>query len=84
MKGLIAISIYWHGQPRPGLFRIIPVPLNGELGFAEYCRDGPSDLFRALALTIAVLSDDGSSIAEKISFVDAGLFPLIGLPETLD
>lgn len=84
LKTVYAAYPIWHGQPRPGLFRIVPVPLNGELGFAEYCRDGPSDPFRALALTIAVLSDDGSSIAEKISFVDAGLFPLMGLPGTLD
>ncbi len=74
----------WGERPGPGLFRIVPVSLNGELGFAEYCRETITGPFTALALTIALLDQTGTQIAGKVSFVDGSLFPLMGLAASLN
>jgi RNA polymerase sigma-70 factor, ECF subfamily len=74
----------WGGQPRPGIFRILPTALNGELAFAEYVRQPPGDLYRPLALTIAMLDSSGTHIVEKVSFVSPELIIRLGFPETLE
>lgn len=74
----------WRGQPGPGVFRVIPASLNGDLVFAEYCRDGSGGPYEPLALTVARLSPDGTHIVEKLSFVDGGLLTRLGFPATLD
>jgi RNA polymerase sigma-70 factor (ECF subfamily) len=74
----------WNGRPGPGVFRILPTSLNGQLAFAEYCRENPRGPYRALALTVATLDSDGTHIAEKASFVRADLFPSMGLPRALE
>jgi hypothetical protein len=58
--------------------------LNGELAFAEYCRDRPDGPFQALAFTIARFDPTGTAIAEKVSFVDADLLVRAGFPRALD
>ena len=73
----------WNGRPRPGVFRILPTSLNGQLAFGEYCREGSAGPWRALALTLATLDATGTRIAEKVSFVQSELFPLMGLPDVL-
>jgi RNA polymerase sigma-70 factor (ECF subfamily) len=74
----------WGDRPGPGLFRILPAALNGELGFAEYCRDAPNGPYRALALTVTTLNPAGTHIAEKVSFVRPDLFASMGFPEVLE
>jgi RNA polymerase sigma-70 factor (ECF subfamily) len=74
----------WNGRPGPGVFRILPTSLNGQLAWAEYCRERPEGPHRALALTVATLDGKGDLIAGKVSFVEGDLFPAMGLPEALD
>lgn len=74
----------WGSRPRPGVFRILPTALNGELAFAEYCRERAGGPYRALALTVATLDATGEHIAEKVSFVSPELVVKLGFPETLD
>jgi RNA polymerase sigma-70 factor (ECF subfamily) len=73
----------WNGDPGPGVFRIIPVALNGEQGFAEYCRLEPGGPYQALALTVVEFDRDGTHMTEKVSFVWPDLFGSLGLPEVL-
>lgn len=73
----------WSGRPGPGVFRIIPVSLNGDLAFAEYCRSRSDGPYEALALTVTSLTFDGSRIAEKVSFLRTDLFTRLGLPSSL-
>jgi RNA polymerase sigma-70 factor (ECF subfamily) len=74
----------WQGRPGPGVFRILPAALNGELAFAEYCREGRSGPYKALAFTIATLTRDGRRISEKVSFVRPDLFAQFGFPESIE
>ncbi|MGE5716166.1 MAG: RNA polymerase subunit sigma-70 [Acidobacteriota bacterium] len=74
----------WGGCPRPGVFRILPTALNGELAFAEYCRALPRGPFKALALTVAMLDSSGACIVEKVSFVNAELLVRLGFPPALE
>ena len=74
----------WGSGPGPGVFRMVPTAMNGELAFAEYCREQPDGPYRALALTVAVLDLSGTHIAEKVSFVSADLVVRLGFPRTLD
>jgi RNA polymerase sigma-70 factor (ECF subfamily) len=74
----------WRGRPSPGVFRILPTSLNGELAFGEYCREEPRGPWHALALTVATLDATGTRIARKVSFVDADLFADVGLPAEME
>lgn len=74
----------WREQPRPGVFRILPTALNGELGFAEYLREEPDGPYKALAFTIATLTRDGTHITEKVSFVRPDLFIALGFPQNIE
>ena len=73
----------WNGAPGPGVFRVIPLLLNGDLAFAEYCRSVPDGPYDALALTVMSLGPGASRIAEKVSFVRADLLTRLGLPASL-
>lgn len=73
----------WNGNPGPGAFRVLPLSLNGEQGFAEYCRGEPRGPYQALALTVVELDCDGTRMTEKVSFVRPDLFGALGLPEVL-
>lgn len=74
----------WDGPPGPGVFRILPTALNGELGFAEYYRKTPDGPYRALAFTLVTLNRDGTRIAEKVSFVRPELFAMLGFPQSIE
>jgi RNA polymerase sigma-70 factor, ECF subfamily len=84
LRELYAGYPVWDGQPGPGVFRILPTALNGDLAFAEYCRERPGEPYRALALTVAILDANGSAMVEKVSFVDTGLMVRMGFPEALE
>jgi RNA polymerase sigma-70 factor (ECF subfamily) len=74
----------WGGRPGRGVFRMLPASLNGELGFAEYCRDTPNGPYNALAFTVVTLDPVGTRIAEKVSFVRGDLFARMGFPTVLE
>lgn len=74
----------WAGHPGPGVFRMVPTALNGELGFAEYLREKPDGPYKALAFTVATLTRDGTRIAEKVSFVRPELFAPLGFPQSIE
>jgi RNA polymerase sigma-70 factor (ECF subfamily) len=75
----------WKGlPPGPGVFRILPTALNGELAFAEYAREEPDRPYTPLAFTIVILNADGTRVAEKVSFVQPDLLVRMGFPPTLE
>ncbi len=74
----------WGGEPRPGVFRMIPTRLNGQLGIAEYWRPGSQNTFTPLALTVVTPNRDGTLIAEKTSFVRPELFEKFGHPLSVE
>lgn len=74
----------WNGRPRPGVFRILPTALNGELAFAEYCRERPDGPYTPLAFTVVTLNADGTRISEKVSFVQPDLLVRSGFPPSLE
>ena len=74
----------WNGPPGPGVFRILPAWLNGDLGFAEYCRETREGPYKALAFTLVTLNQDGTRIAEKVSFVRPDLLAKWGFPQNVE
>jgi RNA polymerase sigma-70 factor (ECF subfamily) len=80
LRTLYAGYPIWGGNPGPGFFRILPIALNGALGFAEYCREARDVPYKALALTVATLDRSGDFIVDKVSFVTPDLFEPFGLP----
>jgi RNA polymerase sigma-70 factor, ECF subfamily len=84
LRVLYAGYRHWKGRPGPGVFRILPTGLNGELGFAEYARERPDRPYTALAFTVVTLNADGTRVAEKVSFVQPDLLVRSGFPPTLE
>lgn len=78
-----AFSHSWEMDPRPGVFRMQPLPMNGQLGFAFWYRPRGTGNFVALALDVLTLDDDGR-IKEMVSFVKPELFDAVGLPQELE
>jgi RNA polymerase sigma-70 factor (ECF subfamily) len=78
-----AYAIAWERNPRPGVFKVKPLQLNGQLAFASYHRPSGAEPFTALDLTVVTLSDNGSRIRELTSFVRPDLIARFGLPTTL-
>jgi RNA polymerase sigma-70 factor (ECF subfamily) len=76
-------EVCWGGPPRPGVFRLLPIALNGEIALAEYQRDGPADRYKPIALTAVAFSRDGSRIRELTSFARPELFEKWGFPGTI-
>jgi RNA polymerase sigma-70 factor, ECF subfamily len=77
-----AYTVAWAYDPRPGVFKVLPLALNGQLGFATYQRSN-SGAFDALDLTVATLTSNGSRISELTSFVRPDLFTSCGLPTSV-
>ncbi|HEX6315745.1 MAG TPA: RNA polymerase subunit sigma-70, partial [Gemmatimonadaceae bacterium] len=69
LKALYSAYEIWRGRPGPGVFRVQPTALNGELAFAEYCRYERNGPYKAVALTVVSLDRVGTHISEKLSFV---------------
>jgi RNA polymerase sigma-70 factor (ECF subfamily) len=72
----------WDGEPRPGRYRIVPAPMNGDPGGLAYVR-GPDGRYHSVCLTVMSLDSDGR-VAELTTFVLPELFAAWGFPPVLD
>ena len=72
----------WDGEPRPGRYRIVPAPMNGEPGGLAYVR-GPDGRYHAVCLTVMSL-DAGGRVVELTTFVLPELFAAWGFPPVID
>ncbi len=72
----------WDGEPRPGRYRIVHMPTNGDPGGLAYVR-GPDGRYHAVCLTVLSLDADGL-VAELTTFVLPELFAAWGFPAVLD
>jgi RNA polymerase sigma-70 factor (TIGR02960 family) len=63
-------------------WRLVPLPANGQLGFACYSRDPDNGRFRLGAIN--VLSVHGGRITAISGFLDPGLHRRLGLPSELE
>jgi RNA polymerase sigma-70 factor (ECF subfamily) len=61
--------------------RLVPLELNGSLGFAQYRPSGPGGRHEPWGINVLRISD--GRVAEITTFLDAKLFTLFGLPATL-
>jgi RNA polymerase sigma-70 factor, ECF subfamily len=82
-EGRAAIGRFLAGLvlTEPGRFRMRSVAANGQPALAAYVRDGDG-VYRAHA--IQVLAVSGPLISHVVSFNDAGLAGVFGLPRVLD
>jgi RNA polymerase sigma-70 factor (ECF subfamily) len=72
----------WDGEPRPGRYRIVPAPMNGDPGGLAYVL-GPDGRYHAVCLTVLSLDASGR-VAELTTFVLPELFAAWGFPAVLD
>jgi RNA polymerase sigma-70 factor, ECF subfamily len=72
----------WDGEPRPGRYKIVLAPMNGEPGGLAYVL-GPDGRYHAVCLTVMQLAADGR-IAELTTFVLPEHFAAWGYPPVLD
>jgi len=72
----------WDGVPRPGRYKIVPAPMNGEPAALAYVR-APDGRYHAVCLTVLSLDADGR-IGELTTFVLPELFTAWGFPAVLD
>ena len=63
-------------------WRLRPIHVSGQVGFAAYQYDAASDKYQAHA--IHVLELDASDVSSLTAFMNPALFPYFGLPDTLD
>jgi RNA polymerase sigma-70 factor (ECF subfamily) len=61
--------------------RLIPLEVNGSLGFAQYRPSGPGGRHEPWGINVLRISD--GRVAEITTFLDAKLFALFGLPASL-
>ncbi|MBP2186158.1 sigma-70 family RNA polymerase sigma factor [Amycolatopsis magusensis] len=66
---------------RPGHTRLVATWANGQPAFGTYLREHDGERFRAFNLQVLTLGQDG--ITHVANFVDASLFAVFELPETL-
>jgi RNA polymerase sigma-70 factor (ECF subfamily) len=72
----------WDGPPRPGRYRMVPAPMNGDPGALAYVL-GADGRYHSVCLT--VLSFDAAGrVAELTTFVLPELFAAWGFPPVLD
>ncbi|WP_407701569.1 sigma-70 family RNA polymerase sigma factor [Thermomonospora amylolytica] len=67
---------------RPGDLRLLRTSANGQPAVAQYMRDPADGVFRPFNLQVLSPTPEGL-IAHCATFLDTGLFPVFGLPETL-
>jgi RNA polymerase sigma-70 factor (ECF subfamily) len=72
----------WDGEPRPGRYKIVLAPMNGEPAGLAYVR-APDGRYHAVCLTALSLDKDGR-IVELTTFVLPELFAAWGFPAVLD
>jgi RNA polymerase sigma-70 factor, ECF subfamily len=71
----------WSGEPRPGRYRIVSAPMNGEPGGLAYVL-GEDGHYHSVCLTVLSLNDEGR-VAELTTFVLPELFAAWGFPAVL-
>ncbi|MFN8524522.1 MAG: RNA polymerase subunit sigma-70 [Chloroflexota bacterium] len=79
----VALAHSWEMDPRPGVFRVRVLPMNGQLGFAYWYRPRGDGNYTALDLVVLTLDATGERVKEMVSFVNPELFPAVGLPREL-
>jgi RNA polymerase sigma-70 factor (ECF subfamily) len=72
----------WDGEPRPGRYKIVPAPMNGEPAGLAYVR-APDGRYHAVCLTALSLDAEGR-IVELTTYVLPELFAAWGFPAVLD
>jgi RNA polymerase sigma-70 factor (ECF subfamily) len=72
----------WDGEPRPGRYRIVSAPMNGEPGGLAYVR-GNDGRYYPVCLTVLSLDADGR-VVDLTTFVLPELFTAWGFPPVLD
>jgi RNA polymerase sigma-70 factor (ECF subfamily) len=72
----------WDGHPRPGRYRIVPAPMNGDPGGLAYVR-GPDGRYYPVCLTVLSFDADGR-VADLTTFVLPELFAAWGFPAVLE
>lgn len=72
----------WDGQPRPGRYRIVAAPMNGDPGGLAYVR-AADGRYHPVCLTVLSLDADGR-VAELTTFVLPELFAAWGFPAVLE
>jgi RNA polymerase sigma-70 factor (ECF subfamily) len=71
----------WDGDPRPGRYRIVPAPMNGDPGGLAYVR-APDGRYYPVCLTVLSLDVNGL-VTELTTFVLPELFAAWGFPPVL-
>jgi RNA polymerase sigma-70 factor (ECF subfamily) len=72
----------WDGAPRPGRYKIVTAPMNGEPAGLAYVR-APDGRYHPVCLTVLSL-DAGGRVVELTTFVLPELFAAWGFPAVLD
>ena len=72
----------WDGVPRPGRYKLVPAPMNGEPAALAYVR-ASDGRYHAVCLTVISLDADGR-VVELTTFVLPELFAAWGFPPVLD
>lgn len=72
----------WDGEPRPGRYKMVPAPMNGEPAALAYVR-APDGRYHAVCLNALSLDADGR-VVELTTFVLPELFAAWGFPAVLD
>ena len=72
----------WDGEPRPGRYKLVPAPMNGEPAALAYVRSADGRYY-PVCLTMLSLDADGR-IVELTTFVLPELFAAWGFPAVLD
>jgi RNA polymerase sigma-70 factor (ECF subfamily) len=72
----------WDGEPRPGRYKIVSAPMNGEPAGLAYVR-APDGRYHAVCLT-ALSLDAGGRVIELTTYVLPALFAAWGFPAVLD
>jgi len=72
----------WEGEPRPGRYRIVSAPMNGDPGGLAYVL-GADGRYHSVCLTVLSL-DSGGQVVELTTFVLPELFAAWGFPPVLE
>jgi RNA polymerase sigma-70 factor (ECF subfamily) len=77
-QGHDSIRAFLAGAPLTRRWRFLPAQANGQLAFGTYMWDDDKAVYVAAGLDLLALR--GGRIAEVVSFLDADLFSMFGLP----